>query len=337
MSFGILNKTEMAMARVFVTGGSGFLGDHLIRTLGERGDEVVALARSSGSADAVRAAGASAHLGDLDDVAGLTAAMSDCDAVYHLAAVGMTTRRPGDARRVNVDGTRNVLDATRSAGVRTLVHASTEQVLFDGSAMIDVDETHPYPARHLGWYARTKAEAERLVLGADGAALRTVAVRPRLIWGPGDHFLPQLAELARAGRLVWVGGGTALTETCHAANAVHALILAAERGEGGNAYFVTDGEGPLSQREFGAGALTAVGLNADGRSLPTGLAYAAAAAAELAWQVLPGGPPISRALVALVTSDCTLNIAKARRQLGYEPVITRAEGLAELAEAVVRR
>lgn len=314
--------------RVFVTGGSGFLGGALIRALAARGDAAVGLARSAEAAAAVTAAGGTAICGDLNDVDAIRHGVADADVVVHAAA--KLTGGPGDAaefHRVNVAGTDNVL---RAAGDRQVVYVSTEQVIMSRGPLVNADETWPYPERSIGLYAATKQAAERRVLAAGG-----VAVRPRMVWGAGDTtLLPTVVEAVQAGRLRWIGGGRQLTSTCHVGNAVAGILAAAERGRQGEAYFITDGA-PVVFREFWTALLATHGVPAPDGTLPRRAAMGAATALELAWRLLrrPGAPPLDRMTVALLSDECTLSDAKARQQLGYRAPVSREEGLSELRSA----
>ena len=319
----------------FLTGGSGFLGGRLLDALADRGCDVRALARSDESARAVEARGAEPVRGDLAEVDAMVAGMADCDVVYHLAAKVDEWGDPDAFRAVNVDGTENALAAARRADVDRFVHASTEAVLADGAPKRDVDETHPIPDEPVGYYPRTKAEAERLVRRADDEALRTTICRPRFVWGAGDEtLLPELVRAVRAGRFAWFDGGRYLTSTCHVDNAVEGFILAAEHGAGGEAYFLTDGD-PVEFRAFVTDLLATQGVDPPDRSLPRWLAWWAATAGEAAWRTLPlsGRPPLTRMTVATIGQAMTFDDAKARRYLGYEATVSRASGLAELEAA----
>lgn len=320
------------MRTVFVTGGSGFLGGALLETLTERGETARALARSAGAEAAVAARGATPVPGDLADLDAMTAGMRGAELVVHCAARLTPWTDVAELHRTNVDGTRTVLQAARSAGVPRLVLVSTEQVVLGDRPLVDVDESWPYPARWPGPYARTKAEAEQLVLAASTPELATVAVRPRLVWGRGDTtLLPALLDAARSGRLRWVDGGEHLTSTTHVRNAVEGILAAADRGRGGQAYFVTDGR-PLPFREFATGLLATQGVPAPTGTVSGRVARAAAGGTGVLWRVLPlpGRPPLDRTAVRVVGETCTLRDDRARRELGYEGQVTREQGLAEL-------
>jgi nucleoside-diphosphate-sugar epimerase len=318
---------------VFVTGGSGFVGRELVGALVGAGHEVRALARSPRSADLVAGLGAAPAPGDLGDADRLAELMAGCEAVVHAAAHTAQWDAPAVYERVNVDGTAAVLEAAARAGVPRVVHISTEAVLADGGPLVRVDESRPWPARPVGSYARTKQAAERLVLAADSASLTTVAVRPRLVWGPGDTtILPAIVVAARSGRYAWFDGGRYLTSTCHVRNACAGILAALDRGAGGRAYFLTDGE-PVLYREFLTALAATAGVDLPDRSLPRPVARVAAAACETVWRTLRlrSVPPIDRTVVALSGQEMTVDDTRARRELGYTPVLTRAEGLAELA------
>ncbi|MFN8161589.1 MAG: NAD-dependent epimerase/dehydratase family protein [Solirubrobacterales bacterium] len=319
----------------FVTGGSGFIGSRLIARLRSGGRAVRALARSDRSAATVEALGAEPVRGELGDVDSMREGARGCEAAFHLAA------RLGDwgpweeFERDNVAGTRNALAACESAGVRRFVHCGTEAALMAGQPLINVDETAPLRPDSKAPYSATKARAEMAVRAACREGFDTVVVRPRFVWGAGDTtLLPRMVEMARKGHFAWLGGGGNLTATTHVANVVEGLLLGAERGRAGEAYFVTDGE-PVVFREFVTSLLATQGIEAPDRNLPGSLAGPLALASEAAWRLLPlpGAPPITRFAAWMLTQECTIDIAKAREELSYEPVVTREEGLAELREA----
>jgi nucleoside-diphosphate-sugar epimerase len=323
------------MARVFVTGGSGFVGRNLIAALRARGDQVRALARSDGAARAVRDAGAEPVHGDLDASRILWNAMNGCSVVFHVAATVADWGRAVDFHRINVEGTERVIEAALSAHVRRLVHVSTEAVLVGGRPIVRADESWPRPARPIGLYPLTKGLAEERVLAANAPALSTVIMRPRFIWGAGDTtLLPNLVERVRAGQFRWIGGGRFLTSTCHVANVCEGLLLAAERGGDAQIYFLTDGE-PIEMRGFLAALLATQGVEPGSRSVPRWLARALAWASELAWRTLPlgGEPPITRTAVRLVGEEVTVDDGKARRELGYVGRMSREAGLAAMKTA----
>ena len=321
------------MGGVFVTGGSGFIGGALLDALSERGERVSALARSAAAESVVTGRGASAVRGDLADRGALRAGMAGAELVVHCAAklVG-GQREAAEFHRVNVAGTRAVLDAATAAGVPRLVFLSTEQVLLGERPLVDADENWPYPQRPAGPYAATKGEAERLLLESCSSSLATVSVRPRLVWGPGDRtVLPALLAAARTGRLRWVEGGGYLTSTTHVRNVVEGVLAAAERGRGGEAYFVTDGP-PVPFREFVTALLATQGVPAPTGTVPRWLARGLARLSEAAWRVLPlpGAPVLDPVTLQVVGETCTVRDDKARRELGYEGKTRREDGLAEL-------
>jgi nucleoside-diphosphate-sugar epimerase len=325
------------MARVFVTGGSGFVGRNLIPALVAAGHTVRALARSDGAASTVAELGAEPVRGDLTDAAALATGMADCAWVFHVAARTNDWGRYEDAYRANVAGTEQALAAARGAGVARFIHVSTESVLVgtDTPPLVQVDEKRPRALHPLGLYALTKGLAEERVLAANAPEMATVVVRPRLVWGAGDTtVLPPILAAVRSGAFVWFGGGHVLTSTCHVTNVCEGLLLAVERGRGGEIYFVTDGE-PIEFRAFLSALLGTQGVTPGARSIPVWLARAAAGGAESAWRLLRlrRELPLTRFRVRIIGEEVTVNDAKARRELGYIGRVTRAEGLAAMARA----
>jgi nucleoside-diphosphate-sugar epimerase len=315
------------MPTAFVTGGSGFVGGALIERLGREGWDVRALARSERAAERVRELGAEPVMGDLDDLH-----VEDCEIAFHAAAKVEDFGDPADFERVNVQGTRNVVAACRAGGVRRLVHVGTEAALMAGQPLVNVDESAPLRPDSPALYPSTKAKAERLVRDANGDDLETAVVRPRFVWGRGDAtLLPRIVELVRSGRFRWVGGGRQLTATTHIDNTVEGLWLAATRGSAGGVYFVTDGE-PVVFRDFMTAWVGTQGVEIPDKSVPPAVANAAARVAETLWRRLrrPGNPPLTRFQVWVSSQECTIDISRAERELGYRPVKSREDGLAEL-------
>ncbi len=320
------------MTTAFVTGGSGFIGGRLIERLVADDHTVRALARSEQAAEKIRSRGGEPVSGDLSDVGALRAGAADCELAFHAAATLGDWGRREDFERGNVEGTHNVLHACRDAGVRRFVHVGTEAALMAGQPLVNVDETAPLRPDSPALYSSTKAKAERLVLDANRDGFETVVIRPRFVWGKGDTtLLPAMVEMVRAGRFAWIGGGRHRTSITHVENTVDGLILGAERGRPGNAYFVTDGE-PVVFREFVSGLLLTQGAQPPSRSIPAWLAGALAVGGETAWRALRlrGQPPLTRFAFWVSSQECTIRIDKARDELGYNPVISREAGLAEL-------
>ncbi|HLL85779.1 MAG TPA: NAD-dependent epimerase/dehydratase family protein [Thermoleophilaceae bacterium] len=318
----------------FVTGGSGFIGGRLIERLRGDGYAVRALARSDRSASAVEQRGAEPVRGDLDDPSAIEAGARGCRVAFHLAAALGTWGEREWFERINVQGTENVLNACARAGVERFVHCSTEAVLLAGEPLTRADEGTPRRPDSSSLYSATKARAEEVVERASRDRLAATIVRPRFVWGRGDTtLLPVLAEQARSGRLRWVGGGRHLTSTTHVDNAAHGLMLAAAGGAAGEIYFVTDGE-PVVFRDFVSELLRTQGVAPPTRSVPAPVARSLASGSELAWRILPlrGEPPLTRFAYWFASQECTLDDSKARGELGYSPVTTREQGLADLRE-----
>ncbi len=319
------------MATVFVTGGSGFIGQRLVRRLVGEGNVVFALARSERSGKLLEQLGAQPMPGDVTDLDCVKEAAARAELAFHLAAhVGEWGSR-WQFEQINVRGTANVIEACRAAGVRRLVHASTEAVLLAGEPLVNVDETAPLRPDSKSPYCSSKARAEQLVRDANDG-LETVAVRPRFVWGAGDTtVLPGLVQAVNAKKFAWIDGGRHLTSTTHVDNAVEGLMLAAARGAPGGVYFVTDGE-PVVFREFVSQLLGTQGIAAPDRNVPLAPALRGSAMGETLWRYLPlkGSPPLTRMAVWVSGLETTIDISRARNELGYEPVRTRDEGIDEL-------
>ncbi len=316
--------------RVLVTGGGGFLGSAIVRGLLERGDDVVIAARSD--YPEIVALGAEQVRGDLADPQVAIDAAAGCDAVVHTAAKAGIWGDYADYHRSNVVATENVLAACQHHGIDTLVYTSTPSVTFDGTDHENAGPDLPYATRFRSHYAATKAVAEKLVLGA--ADIRTVALRPHLIWGPGDPFIfPGVIERHKAGKLARVGDGTNKIDITYVANAAAAHVLALDalrEGslESGRALFVSDGE-PIVLWDFLAELFANLDLPPLKKKVPAGLAYSVGAMLEGAHKLfgIDSEPRMTRFAAMQVSSSHWYDMAPTRAAIGYVPVVDREDAM----------
>ena len=321
---------------VLVTGGGGFLGSAICRELAGLGHRVTAYQRSP--APHLADCGVEFVTGDICDRERLAATAKGCDAIVHTAARAGIWGEPADYHRINVEGTRSVVAACRTAGVGLLVHTSSPSVVHSGEDIEGGDESLPLATHFSAPYPETKAMAERRVLAANGTDLKTCALRPHLIWGPGDpHILPRLAAKARGGRLA-LPAPHKVIDTVYVDNAAHAHVRALQELAGrarcaGKAYFVTNNE-PLPQGEIIQRLLAALGIEVRIKPVPAKLALAAGALCEWAWRffMLKGEPPVTRFSVEQLATAHWFDTSAAVRDFGYLQSISIVEGLAILAE-----
>ena len=319
---------------ILVTGGGGFIGRSIVRALLDRGERVRVLCR--GDYPLLREWGVDLQRGDIRDPNVVAAAVEGCDAVFHTAAHIDLWGPYETFFDVNTLGTRHVIDGCKQHRVPKLVYTSTPSVVHSGDAVSGVDESAPYPSHFEAHYPATKALAEQEVLAANSDALSTVAIRPHLVWGPGDSSaLPRLVARAKAGRLRMVGRPQRI-DTTYIDNAVAAHLAAYDRLEpgspaAGKAYFITQGE-PLEGPTFINDMLDAAGLPPVTRTIPAPLARSAAALAEAIWNTfkLQSEPPVTRFLVSQLSTAHWYDISAARRDLGYDPAVSYAEGMVRL-------
>ncbi len=310
-----------------------------MRRLVARGDQVRSFAR--GEYPKLVKLGVEVRRGDLRDSEAVAAAIQGCERVFHVAALPGVWGAYKDYYRTNVVGTDNVLAACRAQGVKRLVYTSTPSVVHAGGDIEGGDESLPYATKFSAHYPRTKAIAEQSVLRANDEKLCTVALRPHLIWGPGDnHLTPRILARGRANRLRLIGKRPNLIDTVYIDNAADAHILAADRlapgaACAGKTYFISNGE-PMPLAEITNGILAAAGLPPVTRRIPAPLAYAVGALAELVYGLLriTKEPPLTRFVARQLSTAHWFEIGAARRDLGYEPTVSIREGLRRLAEAL---
>lgn len=320
------------MKQAFVTGGSGFVGKALIRRLVSQNVRVIALARSETAASTVETAGASAFRADLFDKDALTEGMRGCDCVFHAAGHLSEWDSYEAFHKSNVIGTERMLAAAKGADVTTFVAVGAAAVVMGGPVpMKDITEDLPLQTPAWAPYIATKAEAERLVLQANKTGLRTIVIRPPLIWGAGMPMLNEMVAAAESGHFALPDAGQQAMSTSHVDNVVECLILAAKKGRVGESYYVTDGD-VTTLKNVLTNLLGTRGVPPIKRSVRFGFAWQMAGVMEIVWRVfrLRAKPPITRQTLRMIGKDFTLNIGKAKRDLGYVPVITWGEGIARM-------
>lgn len=322
--------------RVLVTGGGGFLGQAIIRRLVARGDDVRSLQRSE--SPELTSMGVECIRGDIADAGAVRQATAGCEFVYHVAAKAGVWGPYDDFHRANVVGTENVLSACQAHKIGKLVFTSSPSVVFDGKDESGIDESAPYPTHYLAAYPKTKAMAERLVLAANSPQLATVALRPHLIWGPGDnHLFPRLVQRARQGKLRRVGDGKNIVDTTYIDNAADAHLMAADvlvQGSpvAGKAYFISNGE-PVPLWNMVDRLLACAEVGPVTKSISARTAYLAGSLLELIYRLAGSNqePPMTRFVARQLSTNHWFRLDAARRDFRYFPSVTLVEGLKRLA------
>ena len=319
--------------KVFVTGGSGFVGRCMIKMLRDRGDEVIALARSDRSAEQVSQLGAKAVRGDLLSEQVMTQAMQGCDVVFHIAGFLDIWGNYQEFYKTNVLGTECVLEAAQIANVPCFVQIGAAASVFERQPLSQIDESYPLQQPQFSPYIATKSLAEQRVIAANRPGFTTAVVRPSWVWGKGDHALSQLVNAVKTGQFVWIDRGNYPYMTTHVANVCHGAILAAAHSPGGQAYFLSDGD-VVNFREWITALLKTAGVKPGRLSIPRWAAWYLAELIEIIWTISrrKSTPPITRTMVRLIGQELTFSDRKAREELGYSPIVTRDMGLAELVE-----
>lgn len=324
--------------KVLVTGGGGFVGGAIIDQLLARDWQVRSVARSE--YPSLVSKGVEVMRGDLadDDVA--ARAVAGCDAVFHVAAKAGVFGSAADYERSNVVATHMVVDAARAAGVTRLIYTSTPSVVHGGGDVEGVDESAPYPDHFTAPYPDTKARAEQYVLGQADDGFATVAIRPHLVWGPGDtQLVPRIIERVRIGKVRFVGDGSNIVDTTFIDNAAAAHLNAFDRLDpagpiSGKAYFVAQDE-PRPIRDIVNDLIGAAGLPPITKTIPAPIAYAAGSAAEWLYSRFrpDGEPPMTRFLAEQLATAHWFDLTAARTELGYVPEVSFREGVDRLRES----
>jgi len=321
--------------KALVTGGGGFLGGAIVRALLKNGDTVRSIQR--GHYPELMELGVDAIQGDLCKADDIDAAVSGCDIVYHVAAMAGVWGDYEKYYQANVVATQNVITACKEHNIHYLVYTSTPSVVFDGASEEGIDESTPYSVNYFNAYQETKAEAEQLVLKTNDSKLKTVALRPHLIWGPGDrHLAPRVISRAQAGRLRLVGSKDHLVDSCYIDNAVAAHLLAADDLQNdancaGKAYFISNDE-PISMSELINKILAAANLSPIQKRINEHLAYYIGAVFERVYSIfrIEQEPIMTRFVAKQLSTSHWFDLSAAKQDLSYEPKINIDEGMARL-------
>lgn len=315
--------------KIFLTGASGFIGGELAKRLRTR-HEIIAMARDERAAEKIRQLHITPVLCNLSNVE--PHHLQNADIVVHSAAYAREWGDDETYYNTNVLGTERMLRAAQSAGVARFIFLSSDAVIFSGEDLLDVDETYPRAIDSPYPYSRTKAQAENAVLSANSPTFVTIALRPRLVWGPHDTtILPVIVQMIKDKKFMWIDGGKYLTSMTHVDNLIAAIELALTRGKGGEAYFIADDE-RSNIKDFVTSYVQSQHITPPSRSLPKFLVRGLARLVAVSWKIfhIKTKPPITPFAIDLMSANVTLNTDKAKKELGYHPVIHLDEGMAQL-------
>ncbi|WP_198013879.1 NAD-dependent epimerase/dehydratase family protein [Desulforegula conservatrix] len=315
---------------ILVTGGAGFLGKAIVKRLVSRGYNVTSFSR--GFYPELEKMGVRQVQGDLSDKKHVTEVCSGMDGVFHVAAKAGVWGSYEEYFDTNVKGTENIIEACFFHKIQRLVYTSSPSVVFNGSDVEGGDESLPYPDSFHAHYPKTKAIAEKLVIEASKKGLRSISLRPHLIWGPEDnHLVPRI--LARAKRLARVGNENKLVDTIYVDNAAHAHMLAFDRLDenhdlSGNVYFISQDE-PIPLWDMVNAILAAGGKEPVTRVAPASVVKAAGIIFESVYGFfkIKKEPPMTKFVAEELATAHWFNISRAKNDLGYAPEISTTEGL----------
>jgi nucleoside-diphosphate-sugar epimerase len=322
---------------VLVTGGGGFMGMALIKRLIREGHRVTSFSRREYPLH--WALGINSIQADIRDEEAVNNACANRDVVFHLAAMVGIWGSYEAYHSVNVTGTRNVINACISQNVKSIIFTSSSSVVFGGSDLEGIDESHPYPEKHGSNYAATKAEAEQLIIEANSDTLKTISLRPHLVWGPYDaHIIPGVLKRASSGKLRRIGDQEHFIDTTYIDNMIDALLLAMDALENkpeasGRNFFITNGE-PARVWDFVNSIIQIAGYEPVQKKLPEKAALAAAAVSEWFHRAfnLRTEPFMTRYAIRELCTNHWFDIKNAREILGYNPKVSYAEGFKHLKE-----
>lgn len=320
------------MKKIAVTGGGGFVGKAIVKMAVAQGAECIVIGRNH--YPDVEDLGARCVLGDIRDTGFMSKAVNNVDTVFHVAALAGIWGSWSEYYGINVQGTENVIAACRKNKIPHLVYTSTPSVVFNRDDIKGGDESLPYPESFLCNYAKSKVMAEKMVLSAQSESLSTCAIRPHLIWGPGDpHLIPRLLQKGIRGELKRVGNGDNMVDISYVDNVAHAHILAAKSLESdkraaGKAYFVSQAD-PVNLWQWINDLFVRVGITPVTKSVPFAVAYGVGAALETLYNLFKNEkePRMTRFLAEQLAKSHYFSCSAIERDLGYSPIVTTVDGM----------
>lgn len=314
--------------RIFITGGSGFVGNATCKYFSQLGHQVFAMSRNDSSDALIRKTGAYPVRCDLCKIT--EHHIANADAVIHTAALVASTGNWEAFYQSNVVGTANVINAAKKAMVKKFINISTDSVIWHGQDIIDADENYPIIENNPFLYGKSKMLAEDIVMHANEQPLfQTISLRPRLIWGPGDkNILPGALRMWQKKRFFWINDGSYLTSTTYIDNLLYAIDLSLMNGKGGSIYFIAD-EHTISLKNFFTQLFLTRQIRLNTISLPKNILRFTGKCLDTLWNKLKleNAPPVSYQAICFMSSSCTLNISKARIELGYSEKVSFHQGL----------
>jgi nucleoside-diphosphate-sugar epimerase len=322
--------------KVFITGGGGFLGQHIVKQLIEAGHSVTSYSR--GQYPLLNEIGVKTIQGSLEDKQALKLASFGHDAFFHVASKVAMWGKISDFTRTNVEGTKNALEAAKENGIKNFIYTSTPSVVFGKDSLKGVNEDVPYPESSYSRYAASKAIAEKIVLESNCETFKTVALRPHLIFGPGDqNLIPRLIESAKKDKLKIVGDGENQVDVLYVENAAQAHLKAwtalQERPTvvGGQAYFI--GQGPVKLWSFINKVLACYDLEPITKKISFKMAFTVGNIIEKVASLMgkfEWHPPMTRFVALQLSKDHYFSHEKAFQHLGWRPIIDIDEALRRL-------
>ncbi len=316
--------------KIFVTGGSGFLGSELIERLLREGNIVYRLSRNSQTATKFKKKGVIPVEGDLSNISNWEKSLQEMDAVIHCAAPVEFWGKWELFENDIVNVTKNLLQASDRNRVKRFIYISSESVLQDKKPLLDIEETFPYPQEPNSFYGKSKMLAEKEILNYQGS-VHCIILRPTFIWGKGVKALDTMIEKIRSNQFMWINKGVCPIETVHVKNVVHAIVLSLTKGNNKSIYNITD-DSPTTAKEFLSSLIETKGIKVPDKNMPGFIASFAAVTVEFFWKLfgINSAPPLSKFELSFVYMPRRYNIQKIKNELGYKPIISIAEGLIEM-------
>ncbi|MDZ7837933.1 MAG: NAD-dependent epimerase/dehydratase family protein [Actinomycetota bacterium] len=323
-------KEKPTSSLVMVTGATGFVGGNLALTLAKRGYRVRALVRDLARANNLEKAGIHLVQGDIVNRAQVEEAARDVHTIYHIAALYRSARYPDDIyKQVNVEGTRNIVTSAKKSGVQRLVHCSTIGVHGDIKS-VPGDENSPFDPGDI--YQQTKLEGEMVVQEAIKEGLPATIFRPSGVYGPGDMRLLKIFESIHLGRFRIIGTGKALYHLIYIDDLVEGIILCGEKPEAVGQTYILAGPQYTTITELSRKVASAVNRKLPPGKLPLRPLKVAAAICEGLYRPFGLEPPLYRRRLDFFYKNRAFSIDKAKKELGFNPVVDLDQGLTRTAD-----